>query len=80
MPLASQQLRVNHPVSNKHLSAVTSETREDQGHTCTVRVNTLYLAAFTGTFQGVVDVLCEWGSLFVITMENKVRKLNLKNA
>ncbi|XP_022806826.1 vacuolar protein sorting-associated protein 11 homolog [Stylophora pistillata] len=29
--------------------------------------------AFTGTFQGVIDVICEWGSLFVITMENKAR-------
>ena len=43
-----------------------------------VGLNSLYLAAFTGTFQGVVDVLCEWGSLFVITMENKVIKLLLK--
>ena len=31
-----------------------------------------FLLAFTGTFQGVIDVVCEWGSLFVITMENKV--------
>ena len=30
-----------------------------------------FLLAFTGTFQGVIDVVCEWGSLFVITMENK---------
>ena len=36
-------------------------------------INDLFqLAAFTGTFQGVIDVICEWGSLFVITMENKV--------
>ena len=34
-------------------------------------------AAFTGTFQGVIDVVCEWGSLFVITMENKVNSSNL---
>ena len=32
----------------------------------------IFFAAFTGTFQGVIDVICEWGSLFVITMENKV--------
>ena len=32
----------------------------------------IFFTAFTGTFQGVIDVICEWGSLFVITMENKV--------
>lgn len=31
-------------------------------------------SAFTGSFQGVIDVLCEWGSLFVLTAENKVMK------
>ncbi|CAH3015308.1 unnamed protein product, partial [Porites evermanni] len=35
--------------------------------------------AFTGTFQGVIDVLCEWGSLFVITMENKIFQLEEKD-
>lgn len=35
--------------------------------------------AFTGTFQGVIDVICEWGSLFVITMENKIFQLEEKD-
>lgn len=35
--------------------------------------------AFTGTFQGVIDVVCEWGSLFVITMENKIFQLEEKD-
>ncbi|XP_074607896.1 vacuolar protein sorting-associated protein 11 homolog isoform X1 [Acropora palmata] len=37
------------------------------------------LIAFTGTFQGVIDVLCEWGSLFVLTAENKIFQLEEKD-
>ncbi|XP_027041585.1 vacuolar protein sorting-associated protein 11 homolog isoform X2 [Pocillopora damicornis] len=39
----------------------------------------LAFEAFTGTFQGVIDVVCEWGSLFVITMENKIFQLEEKD-
>lgn len=39
---------------------------------CTLTNRGLYCLAFTGTFQGVLDVFSEWGSLFVLTQENKV--------
>ncbi|XP_068706072.1 vacuolar protein sorting-associated protein 11 homolog isoform X2 [Montipora foliosa] len=66
---------------NKQLSRPTvggnSQTRN-------VNIVTVYdiqnkLIAFTGTFQGVIDVLCEWGSLFVLTAENKIFQLEEKD-
>ena len=45
---------------------------------CNLEIS-FFSTAFTGTFQGVIDVLCEWGSLFVITMENKVPVYLLTN-